>query len=193
MKLAKSIGITIFSLFLTSCMYGNPRAISKLPASSFSSKDSGVVIVSTGAKEKCFMSYTTASAYRRETKKYASYLMINYKNYPSDSEQYYGRVNAFILSPGRYYLAPVTMKIIPLFITLHVPYPDNFEFEVKAGETVYIGELYMNNTCGDPTQLEVRDQYERDIAVAKEKNKSLTHSPGKRLMRIIDPGIRQDN
>ena len=81
MKLAKSVAITICSLFLASCMYGNPRAISKVPASAFNSKDTGVVIVSTGAKEKCYMSFTSATAYNRETKKPASgsYLMVNYK------------------------------------------------------------------------------------------------------------------
>src|SRR5690348_11522408 len=49
MGLIKPVLIPIFSLLLTSCMYGNPRDISKLPGSAFTSKNTGLVIVGTGA------------------------------------------------------------------------------------------------------------------------------------------------
>jgi hypothetical protein len=42
MNLIKPALIAIFSLLLASCMYGNPRDISKLPANAFTSKNTGL-------------------------------------------------------------------------------------------------------------------------------------------------------
>ena len=63
-----------------------------------------------------------------------------------------------------------------------------FRFEVRAGETSYLGELFMPRSCTLLTAFEVRDQFARDIGLAAAKNPAVTwHPPVRRLLAGAEP------
>jgi hypothetical protein len=96
----------------------------------------------------------------------------------SDFTDHHGTVNAFQLAPGTYYLTPSIAN--PYIRTVKAP---TFQFEVRAGETTYVGELFMTQACALNTHYEVRDQYERDMRIAAQKNPAITtRPPVKRLL-----------
>jgi hypothetical protein len=96
----------------------------------------------------------------------------------SDFQEYHGNVSALQLPAGTYYLSP-WMRIGENRIT------PTFVFDVRAGETTYAGELFMTSACTLETYFVLRDQYDRDISVARKKNPAIDTRPMvKRLLRL---------
>ena len=63
-----------------------------------------------------------------------------------------------------------------------------FDFEVKSGETVYVGELFMTESCHLAKRFVVNDEYDRDIKRAREENPSIAAgTPMKRLLQTMAP------
>jgi hypothetical protein len=78
---------------------------------------------------------------------------------------HYGRINVIALKPGRYIVYP---SAAGLYQTTSAP---TFNFEVAAGETAYIGELYVDAPCGATTgRVALFDRQERDVAVLVARN-----------------------
>lgn len=194
MNLVKLFITLVLALFLSSCaMWSNPYAVSKIPASALNSNDTGIVIMSTGTQETCSFFSTHAYLFNGTTHRPIqdlwshSHLLLNHTSIRSEFETHHGVVNALALEPGSYYFYPnntgLSNDIVPQKVT-----NDALAFQVKGGETTYLGELYMTNGCTEKARYTVRDQYERDIAFISKQNPSLlTPAPVKRLLENMGP------
>jgi len=84
------------------------------------------------------------------------------------------------LPQGRYFLQPFILN--PYVKSLRVPL---FYFDVKAGETTYLGEIFMTRSCSMSNQFQVRDEFKRDWQMAIEKNPPLARRDAvKRLTSV---------
>lgn len=176
------------TLFLYGCaVWSNQTGVTKISADALDTKKTGVVILSTGGMQPCWNEMALAELYDSSNKGIGwlgKRVMMNHGSFKSDFETHHGSVSGLELKPGSYYLKP---QIVPTdYLSLGTR--KNFDplgFEVKAGEAVYIGELFLTNNCQQDSQLEVRDQYERDVEVAVKQNPSLLKQrPVKRLMEF---------
>jgi hypothetical protein len=105
------------------------------------------------------------------------HIWVDSKEEPSDFSEFHGIVNAVRLPPGSYDLMPGTLNAT-------VRSRPRFLFDVRAGETTYAGELHMSWNSEREALFTIRDRYDRDIAVAKEKNPAVEARPVvKRLFR----------
>ena len=156
-----------------------------MSSSALSSSQSGVVLLTTGAPEHCISMATFLKVFDLASKKATASPLIPVDVYANKSEfaDHHGTVNAVSLPPGSYYVSPWTAN--PYVTPIKTP---SFAFEVRPGETTYVGELYMTRSCGLSTTFVVRDQYERDVKVASDKNPLfLQRTPVKRLMQSASP------
>lgn len=170
------------ALALSGCNTMENRAgIDRLDARMLLAQNTGVAIFSTGADHDC-MSFATFmrlfdQATMRPVDGVAGAPVDGYSSI-SDFPDHRGNVSAFALQPGKYYLSPVTAN--PYVVGVKVP---AFPFEVHAGETVYLGEIYMPLACSFRNVFRVNDRYDRDVALATSKNPALIRRPPvKRVM-----------
>jgi hypothetical protein len=172
------------TLFLSGCaIWSNQTRVSKLSPDVLASKKIGVVILSAGARESCWDAMALAGLYDSSDKG-AGGVMINHGSFISDFETHHGTVSGLELKPGRYYFTPQISPTDPMSLATRKKF-DPVGFEVNAGEALYIGELFLTNNCEQDSQLEVRDQYERDVEVAAKQNPLLLKQmPVKRLMEF---------
>jgi hypothetical protein len=178
------IALLASAALLTGCRHGR-SAVEKLSPATLNASDSGVVVLTLGTDTK-HKHYTELWLYESETKRPARprpELIMDLIGMRGDFEGHHGSVNAFPLAPGRYYLQPfrhlVTARQLP-----------TFEFEVRAGETTYLGELFLVYRSSREGNFLIRDHYERDMAVARAKNPAFGSRPVvKRLLRVGTPLI----
>jgi hypothetical protein len=166
----KSIFTTISSMFLLGAcgIMPNRASVASLPGEAFVSEKSGVVILSTGAPDTCASIATFLKVFEANSKKLVdSAPLIPVDAYTNKSEftDHHGLINAVELPAGDYYVSPWAAN--PHVVAIKTP---TFAFNVRAGETVYIGELFMPRSCGFSTTLVVRDKFDRDVKLAIEKN-----------------------
>lgn len=159
----------------------NKTSVEALPSTALSAPNTGVVVLSAGAPQHCMSQATFLSVRHLSTKKVVESIpsipVDVYVN-KSDFTDHHGTVNAFQLVPGTYYLTPSMAN--PYVRNVKVP---TFQFEVRAGETTYVGQLFMTQACALNTRYEVRDQYERDMRIAAQKNPAIVNrTPVKRLL-----------
>lgn len=184
--------VPVFALLLSSCaIWSNPGAVSKIPDNALTSKDTGIMIMSSGAREACTISTTHAHLFERTTDRPIKSLNINHTSVRSEFDTHHGGVSAFALEPGSYYFFP-SRALTPHDLTELDPMmettSDALAFEIKGGETIYLGELYMPTECSSKAQYIVRDQYERDMAfIRKERPSLLVRAPVKRPLENIGP------
>ncbi|WP_217638675.1 hypothetical protein [Nitrosospira multiformis] len=176
------------SLFLYGCaVWSNQTGVTKIPADALDTKKTGVVILSTAAMQPCWDEIALAELYDSSNKGVGwlgKRVMMNHGSFISDFKTHYGTVSGLELKPGKYYFKPQISPTDYLSLGTKKEF-DPVGFEVNAGEMVYIGELFLTNNCKRDSQLEVRDQYERDIEVAAKQNPSLIkQKPVKRLMEL---------
>jgi hypothetical protein len=173
---------------LTGCGTMDNRAgADRVTQDALSSDHLGVIILSTGARAHCISEATFIRIVDEPSGKIvASAPPIAADAYVHKSEfsDHHGTVNAVALPAGNYYLSPSISN--PFVVAIKVP---NFRFEVRPGETTYVGELFMPQSCGMNTSFTVRDEYERDMRVAIARNSSF----GKRVpvKRLLQPVARQ--
>lgn len=170
------------ALALSGCNTMENRAgIDRIDARMLVAPNTGVAIFSTGADHDC-MSFATFmrlfdQATMRPVDGVAGAPVDGYSSI-SDFPDHRGNVSAFALQPGKYYLSPVTAN--PYVVGVKVP---AFPFEVHAGETVYLGEIYMPLACSFHNVFRVSDRFDRDVALATSKNPALIRRPPvKRVM-----------
>lgn len=153
---------------------------SRLAGAQFSDPSRGIVLVSTGAKERCVAGAMWAPIYDARTKDLASghpIVPID-ANRESDFPDHYGTLSALSLPPGRYVITAewANPSAEP---ASGVP---AFAFDVVAGQSVYIGELWRNTPCQMWTYIDLRDNFERDVALADKLNTGfIAHPPKKAL------------
>ncbi|MDI1326553.1 MAG: hypothetical protein PSV23_07110 [Brevundimonas sp.] len=128
-----------------------------------------VILMSSGAPQHCFSTSTAIAARDARTKKLTNpgvFIAVDSYVQPSDFPTHHGLLSAFTLPPGSYYFEPGIAN--PFVTGIRIP---TFTFEARAGETTYIGELFMLQACGLNTAFEVRDKFDRDLKMAITKNK----------------------
>jgi hypothetical protein len=181
------IAVPVLALAGCASLYPNLAGVGKLPAAAFTASETGVVVFSAGAASRCYMlpTYVVVSAEDRHTSvARIPMISVDAQLVKSDFRDHQGSLSALQLPAGAYYLTPTVLN--PTVQTTRRP---TFAFDVRAGETVYAGELFMPRSCAAETTFAVRDQYERDIALATERNPALGTRPvTKRLMRLRTPG-----
>jgi hypothetical protein len=140
-------------------------------AAAFSSDRSGVIIFSTGATGDCTSFATFLKVLDPATMRVVPdvpLVPVDGLFDKSDFTDHKGTVNALVLAPGKYYLEPWTAN--PYVVAKKKL---AFPFEVTAGETTYLGELFMPRSCSLTTSFVLHDRYARDIALAAQKNPSV--------------------
>ena len=162
----------------------NRASVEFVPVSEFSSTSNGVVVFSTGAPDHCISTATFVQVFDKNTKKsVAGVPAVSVDVYVMKSEfsDHHGAVNALTLPAGQYYMSPVIAN--PYVTAVKTP---AFGFDVVAGETTYLGELFMTRSCALNTRFVVRDEYVRDMRLASEKNSAFSKiSPVKRLLQSL--------
>ncbi|MGN6525430.1 MAG: hypothetical protein ACTHL8_03510 [Burkholderiaceae bacterium] len=83
-----------------------------------------------------------------------------------------GALGAFRLEPGDYRVFPWGLNAMNK--PTRVPEVD---FTVKAGEVVYLGELYMDFGCALKNRVSFNDQFDRDLALLRQLNPALAAAP----------------
>ena len=153
---------------------------SALSPAQFADLSRGVVLVSTGAVERCIGAAMWAPNYdaRTEAMVAGHPLLPIDATRQSDFPDHYGTLSALSLPPGRYLITaewanPVSEP------TSQVP---AWSFEVVAGQSVYIGEIWRDSPCQTSVAVVLRDNFERDVALAEKLNTGfITHPPKKAL------------
>jgi len=153
---------------------------SALTPAQFADPSRGVVLVSTGAVERCVSAAMWAPIYdaRSETMAAGHPLVPIDATRQSDFPDHFGALSALSLPPGRYVITaewsnPVSQP------TSQVP---AWSFDVVAGQAVYIGEIWRTTPCQLGANLVLRDNYERDVALAAKFNtRFITQPPRKAL------------
>lgn len=189
MKTVRFLLLIALAPLLSACaVWSNQTGVGKISPDVLGTKKVGVVVLSTGAMKPCWDEMALADLYdssNRSIGLFGRRVMINHGSFISDFESHHGNVSGLELEPGSYYFKPQILPTDPLSLGTRKNF-DPVGFEVTSGKTVYIGQLFLTNNCERDSQLEVRDQYERDIEVAAKQNPSLLKQTAvKRLMKFI--------
>jgi len=147
-------------------------AVGKLSPAAFNDATTGVAVFSVSAQEARANNQTMLAVFDRASGRIVPDLRIwiDSREEPSDFPEYHGTVNALRLPPGSYSLIPGTLN----YTNRTRP---TFLLEVRAGETIYAGELHMTWNGERESLFTVRDQYARDLAVARAKNPAVETRP----------------
>lgn len=183
MKIKNLVMLAVIFLLSACGSITNKSAVSLIPEKTFSEKESGVVIFSMGATEYCISFATDLILRYLNTTNLVEGMppmfLDSYVN-KSDFPDHHGTVNALRLNPGKYYFS--TGILNPYLHTIQTP---NMLFEVLPGETTYLGEVFMPTSCASRNSFEIRDNFDRDMAIAVKINPSINQRvPVKRLMRF---------
>lgn len=175
--------ISAIATFLAGCGSMTNRASADLvPVSALSSDHNGIVIFSTGAPAPCLVNPTIAIVLDGATKKRvdnAPWISMDIHNMKSEFPNYLGAVDALVLPAGQYYIAPKFGNVFTA--TVNSPL---FGFNVVAGETTYLGEIFMPRSCSLATTFIIRDEYARDVGLAAARNTVFSQrTPIKRLFQ----------
>lgn len=177
------IGATLFR----AAQAQSPLAPAKLAVAELADPQKGVALYSLGALSSCTAAVTGVRFVDRSAGKLAfdgPSLFIDNRWEKSDFSDHHGTVGALALPAGKYYLTP---WIVNPFVVAKNRL--EFSFDIVAGETTYIGELFMPKSCATSTSFVVRDQYERDMALILQMNAHLSERVAvKRLMRNAAAG-----
>ncbi len=164
----------------------NYASVARVPGAALTSQQEGVVLMSSGAPEHCMSMATFLKVFDATSKTVVEggpLIPVDGYIYKSEFADHHGTVNGFALPPGRYFVAPWVAN--PYVKAIKIP---AFGFDVRPGETTYIGELFMTRSCGLNTTFLVRDEYDRDVRLATEKNPLVAQRvPVKRLMQAVTP------
>ena len=156
----------------------NRVSVGALPAS--------VILVTAGSPKDCKAKITHLEVYERTSRMPVDGIPnIPVETYINDTDSgtHFGTVNTFRLQAGKYYIYPVTANALDK--PMQTP---TFTFEVKPGETVYVGELFMTSSCRLTKRFIVNDEYDRDTKRATKENPSIpSGAPVKRLLQTKVP------
>ncbi len=177
----------VVAALLSGCgTLANGASVALVPRTALTAERTGVVLVSTGAPEHCVSMATFLKVFDVTSKKPVDgspLVPVDVYVNKSEFSDHHGTINGLVLPVGNYYVSPWTAN--PYVTPIKTP---AFGFEVRPGETTYIGELFMTRSCGLNTTFVVKDEYDRDIRLAMEKNPLLAQrTPIKRLMQPTTP------
>lgn len=183
--------LIVASMFASACgTLPNRAGVGRLAPAAFTEAEVGVVVFSTGAPGRCIHLSTFMEVFELASGNRVGAPLVPVDPYVnrSDFPDHHGAVNALRLPAGSYYLSPRVAN--PSY---HSDEKPTFVFNVYAGETSYAGQLFMPHSCSLVTAFEIRDEYDRDIALALQRNPAIGTRPVvRRLMRGRAPGEDQD-
>lgn len=183
------VAVALVSTMLTACgSIANKTGVEAFAERAAPSGTSGVVLLSAGAPAHCVSMATFLSVREFATGKVVESVPsigVDVYVHKSDYASHHGTLNAMQLPSGVYYLTPSVAN--PYFKTIQAP---TFIFEVKPQEVSYVGELFMTTACGTTSNFVVRDQYDRDVTFAKQRNKGFAERPV--VKRLLRPGSPTD-
>ena len=182
MTVVRIAACTALLLLAAGCANTNV-SVRSLTRSQLDDPARGVIVVSTGAAARCAMTAMWAPIYDAKTHQLAPGRPVVPVDEPSASDyvDHFGTLSALSLAPGRYVIALEYAN--PEFDSNTVP---AFAFEVVAGQTAYLGELYRETPCGMRASVEKRDSFDRDMALALRLNPALAgRQPTKTLMVTV--------
>ena len=132
----------------------------------------GVLILSSGAKDKCVsMATFLYLAPRGATSRRQRITLADVDGWASrsDFDEQAGKLVAVALPPGEYEIFPairnpflIRASAIPVLM-----------ISIGADEVVYGGEVYLPQSCGLRDSITVNDRHERDFALLKKLNPDL--------------------
>jgi hypothetical protein len=138
-----------------------PEAIADAPIPA----GSGRIILSTGAPRGCssaptYLKLLPEGATLREQE--LARPNVDSFALKSDFVDHQGNLHVIAVPAGNYYFAPWIDNP-----DIHPVRQPKATFSVAAGETVYLGEYYMPQSCGLSTLYEINDQMTRDMTLLK--------------------------
>lgn len=173
----------ILAVVLSACgTMPNWTSPSRVNPAAFSSQETGILVMSAGAKSSCQSMATALVAHFEDTRKPVEGIVVFVDNYVHTSEVpgYHGLITALEMKPGKYFFSAGIAN--PFYKVEQTP---ELPFEIKAGETVYLGEVYMPRSCGATGRFEVNDREARDLAIAVKANPAVAQRPVvKRLLEL---------
>jgi hypothetical protein len=156
--------MSLLALTTISCATSNYASVSLIPEESFNQKQTGMIVLSTGAPESCITSSTYLTLINLGTEEEIKNIPVDYYSIESEFDDHIGFLSALALPPGKYALRPF---IANPYIFAHHP---RFEFEVVAGKAIYLGEFFMLRSCSLSNRFVFRDNYDRDMKRAIKLN-----------------------
>ena len=171
------------ALLIASCMllpacsgFLNNEYAAELASPLDATATTGSLILSVGSLESCHPSLNTTtqllifpaddSFFRLDV----AAMDVNSTFMDSEFEDHHGHLYVLKLPVGKYYLTPRSSNPFGGYLS-----PPRADFEVNAKETIYLGEFYMANECGQRVQMLLRDQEVRDLTVLKSKNSAFSN------------------
>jgi hypothetical protein len=165
-KIWSIAAVVLAGMALCGCAtFSNPNAPEKAAAAP--PPGSGIVILSTGAKERCISMSThiNISPVEPGSSDGVGNISVDDYIYKSDFPDHQGNVSVVTLRAGRYVVFPTAMN--PFLRPVKTP---QAEFAVDAGEIVYIGEFYMPVACSSEYLTTFNDRSDRDLALVRTRN-----------------------
>jgi hypothetical protein len=180
---ARVIAAAVLISFLAACASVENRTSAEKFTYSQNEKENAVIVLSVGAAEKCISFVTrlkllaSESPYNGPT---LAFLPVDSYVVKSEFSDHHGYLHVLRLKPGSYYFAPYINN--PALDMKQVP---RMDFRVAAGEVVYLGEYFMDRSCGLSDSGALRDRSERDLALLKSKNPALAQAQvEKRILHV---------
>ena len=182
--IATAAGVALAAATLSGCAamdWGSHLAAFKYTQDD---RNDAVVLVAGGSREYCGPNPTSIRILAQGDHSPMTAKGITGFNSALDTSMYkdhQGVLAAMRLPPGNYYAILWPFNAVN-FVPTTVPHAN---FTVKAGEVVYLGEMYLENGCDLKNRVSYRDEFDRDMAILKTANSALAHAPIQK--RILDP------
>ncbi|HBA85928.1 MAG TPA: hypothetical protein DCZ95_17735 [Verrucomicrobia bacterium] len=140
----------------------------------------GIAIISTGAKESSISFARNLVISGTNSEKAIASLPMDNALLKSHFPDHSGFVHVIPLKQGVY---DISLVILNDYYVAKNPYPLPI-FEIKAGETVYLGEVFLSSGKADSI-YEINNQADRDLALVEAANPDLNKSDV--TIRVIKP------
>jgi len=122
--------------------------------------------MSTGAAHSCNRMAThlnVAPVGSPYSENVVAYLEVDNFVVKSDFGDHQGNINVLRLPPGEYEIYPSWMVAYPIKVTYE-------RFSVHSGDTIYLGEYFLDVACTESPHAIFRDQSNRDLSLVKQRN-----------------------
>ena len=157
-----------------------------LTPAQFGDPTRGIVLVSSGAVQRCTATAMWAPIYDAATHAMAPGRPAVPIDEPPTSAfpDHFGTVSALSLPAGHYVMTSEYANA-DYRATDRVP---TWSFDVVAGQSVYIGEVWRSTPCDTGAVVVVRDNYDRDVDLAGKLNTGFVrHPPARAIAQRVRP------
>lgn len=183
MNLKSVVAVASTLLLFGACASVENRTGAEKFTYSQSDSDMAVIILSVGAADKCISFVTRLKLLPAESPysgRNLAYLPVDSYVVKSEYTDHHGYLHVLRLKPGSYYFTPHINNP-----ALGITRAFRADFTVSRGEVVYLGNYYLHQACGYSSSGSFSDQSERDLALLRSKNPTLSQaSIQKRILRV---------